>query len=372
MAYIIADRIKETTTTTGTGPLTLAGAVVGFFRFSSVMAIGDTCTYSVVSATLTESEAGIGTYSALNTLTRTTVQSSSNANAAVVFTSGTKDVFIGPIAGTQIPYDPVTGALNLSVNALNDVAITSPTVNQVLKYSGTEWTNQADAVNVGTVTSVSGAGTVSGLTLTGTVTSSGSLTLGGAISTLNQNTTGNAATVTTNANLTGHVTSVGNAASLGSFTSAQLAGALSDETGTGANVFATSPTLNGIIPITTGSFAHSPTTTNISSATHNLALSASAFHRMNCTTAASLTGIAPPTGIIHTDGRMIRIFNTGTANLTITHNSALSTAYSLNVSAGNRFFNVTAADIILAPNDYAEGTYDLTSNGSGSAGWRVA
>jgi hypothetical protein len=54
---------------------------------------------------------------------------------------------------------------------------------------------------------------------------------------------GNAATVVTNANLTGHITSVGNAAVLGSFTSAQLGAALTDETGTGVNVFATSPTL---------------------------------------------------------------------------------------------------------------------------------
>ena len=55
--------------------------------------------------------------------------------------------------------------------------------------------------------------------------------------------TGTASNVTTNANLTGHVTSVGNAAVLGSFTSLQLLTALTDETGTGANVFATSPTL---------------------------------------------------------------------------------------------------------------------------------
>lgn len=61
--------------------------------------------------------------------------------------------------------------------------------------------------------------------------------------TLNQNTTGNAATVTTNANLTGAVTSTGNATSLGSFTSSNLAGALTDETGSGSAVFATSPTL---------------------------------------------------------------------------------------------------------------------------------
>ena len=61
--------------------------------------------------------------------------------------------------------------------------------------------------------------------------------------TLNQSTSGNAATVTTNANLTGHITSSGNAAVLGSFSSAQLKTALSDETGSGVAVFATSPTL---------------------------------------------------------------------------------------------------------------------------------
>jgi len=61
--------------------------------------------------------------------------------------------------------------------------------------------------------------------------------------TITANLTGTASNVTTNANLTGHVTSVGNAAVLGSFTSAQLATALTDETGTGAAVFATSPTL---------------------------------------------------------------------------------------------------------------------------------
>lgn len=54
---------------------------------------------------------------------------------------------------------------------------------------------------------------------------------------------GNAATVTTNASLTGAITSTGNATSLGSFTSAQLLAAVTDETGTGSNVFATSPTL---------------------------------------------------------------------------------------------------------------------------------
>jgi hypothetical protein len=91
---------------------------------------------------------------------------------------------------------------------------------------------------LGTPTALVGTnitGTASGLTA-GNVTTNANLT-GGVTS------IGNAATVVTNANLTGAVTSVGNATSLGSFTSAQLAGALTDETGSGANVFATSPTL---------------------------------------------------------------------------------------------------------------------------------
>ena len=342
MAFINADRVKETTTTTGTGAVTLAGAVAGFQAFSAVMAVNDTCYYVIVSGTGTDWETGTGTYSSASVLTRTNVLSSSNSGNAVSFAAGTKDVFMGPIA-----------------NQVNDIA-----------HGGTGATTAADArtnlgVGTGTVTSVAATGGT-GISVTGSpITGAGTL---GITNTAPDQTV----SITAGTGISATGTYPNFTIALGSFTSAQLATALTDETGTGANVFANSPTLDGIISVTTGSFAHSPTTTNISSATHNLALSASAFHRLNCTTAASLTGIAPPTGIIHTDGRMIRIFNTGTANLTLTHNSTLSTAYSLNVSAGNRFWNVTAADIILAPNDYAEGTYDLTSNGSGSAGWRVA
>jgi len=81
-------------------------------------------------------------------------------------------------------------------------------------------------------------GTPSALVGTNITGTAAGLSIGG-----NAATATTATTVTTNANLTGAVTSVGNAASLGSFTSAQLATALTDETGTGANVFATSPTL---------------------------------------------------------------------------------------------------------------------------------
>jgi hypothetical protein len=114
-----------------------------------------------------------------------------------------------------------------------------------------------------------------------------------------------------------------------------------------------------------GSLSFPSTTTALSANTNDLALTASAFQRINCTSAASLTGIAPPSGGAHVDGRMVRVYNVGTANLTLNHNSALSTT-------GNKFFNSTGADIILAPNDYAELIYDSTNNGSGNAGWRVA
>lgn len=75
------------------------------------------------------------------------------------------------------------------------------------------------------------------------VTATGNAVVSGTNTGDQTNISGNAATVTTNANLTGEVTSVGNAASLGSFTSSSLSGALTNETGTGAAVFATSPTL---------------------------------------------------------------------------------------------------------------------------------
>ena len=105
MAHLTADRVKETTTTTGTGAITLAGAMVGFRAFSSVLAIGDTCYYSLASLPGAEWEVGIGTYSALNTLTRTTVLSSSNAGAAVTFSAGTKEIFITAAASRFLQAD---------------------------------------------------------------------------------------------------------------------------------------------------------------------------------------------------------------------------------------------------------------------------
>ena len=94
MAFKLNDRVKETSTTTGTGAFTLAGAVTGFETFSAGIG-GDNTTYYCIFLTGTaEFEVGFGTLnSGASTLTRTNIISSSNSDAAVNFSAGTKEVF---------------------------------------------------------------------------------------------------------------------------------------------------------------------------------------------------------------------------------------------------------------------------------------
>jgi hypothetical protein len=93
MALLLKDRVKETTTTTGTGDITLAGAVEGFQSFSSALSDADTTYYAISHRDADEWEVGLGTYSS-GVLTRTTVLESSNSDTAVSFAAGTKDIFI--------------------------------------------------------------------------------------------------------------------------------------------------------------------------------------------------------------------------------------------------------------------------------------
>jgi hypothetical protein len=94
MALVLADRVKETTTTTGTGTVTLLGASTGFQSFA-VIGDANTTYYTIAAQIGTEWEVGIGTYTASGTtLARTTVLSSSNGGSAVNFSAGTKDVFV--------------------------------------------------------------------------------------------------------------------------------------------------------------------------------------------------------------------------------------------------------------------------------------
>ena len=102
MALIHKDRVKETSTTTGTGTYTLAGAVADFQAFS-VIGNANTCYYTAFEAGAGW-EVGIGTYTAVGTtLARTTILRSTNADAAVSWGAGTRTIFVG------IPADKFVG-----------------------------------------------------------------------------------------------------------------------------------------------------------------------------------------------------------------------------------------------------------------------
>ena len=94
MALILADRIKENTTTTGTGTIVLGGAQTGYQSFA-VVGNANTTYYTIADQVGSNWEVGIGTYYTGNvSLARTTILSSSNAGAVANFTAGTKDVFV--------------------------------------------------------------------------------------------------------------------------------------------------------------------------------------------------------------------------------------------------------------------------------------
>ena len=95
MAFVLNDRVKETTTSTGTGTINLAGAADTFETFVAGIGTPNTCFYCISHQTANEFEVGIGTVTdaSPDTLSRDTIISSSNSDSAVNLSAGTKDVF---------------------------------------------------------------------------------------------------------------------------------------------------------------------------------------------------------------------------------------------------------------------------------------
>ena len=138
MTFVVADRVKETTTTAGTGTITLLGAATGYQSFA-VIGNANLTYYTIAGQTGNEWEVGIGTYtSSGTTLARTTVLANSSGTqpSALSFSAGTKDVFVTYPAG---------------VSSTNGVMVQSTTVTQSTTIS-----TGSNGLSVGPVTVVSG------------------------------------------------------------------------------------------------------------------------------------------------------------------------------------------------------------------------
>lgn len=124
MPLVIADRVLETTTTTGNGTVTLAGAETGYQSFA-VIGNGNTTYYTIAVNGGTDWEVGIGTYtSSGTTLARNTVLDSSNGGALVSFGSGTKQVFVTYPADKAVYLD-ASGAPSGNIATTGKAVITA-------------------------------------------------------------------------------------------------------------------------------------------------------------------------------------------------------------------------------------------------------
>ena len=160
MALVINDRVKETTTTTGTGAVSLGGATTGFETFAAGIGNSNTTYYVIAHQTASEWEVGLGTLDGDSSdLTRTTVISSSNSDSAVDFAAGTKDVFCTVPASKLLVED-----------ANNDI-----TIGRNLTVTG-DLTISGDDLTMGTNTS--GAALIGDGTNFNPVAISGDITIG--------------------------------------------------------------------------------------------------------------------------------------------------------------------------------------------------
>jgi hypothetical protein len=189
MALVVKDRVQETSTTTGTGTFTLAGAVSGFQSFS-VIGNANTTYYTIVGGA--EWEVGLGTYtSSGTTLSRDTVlASSAGGTTKVTFSAGTKNVFVTYPADKAI-YDDAAGNV-IALGTPASATLTNATGLPISTGVSGLGTNVATALGtaVGSAGSVVVNGGVLGTPSSGTLTNC-------TFPTLNQNTTGSAATLTT-------------------------------------------------------------------------------------------------------------------------------------------------------------------------------
>ena len=182
MALVVKDRVRETSTSTGTANVILSGAVQAFQDFS-VIGDGNTTYYAIVDATTGDWEVGIGTYTlATTTLTRNTILESSNGGTAVNFAANVKDVFVTYPAERSVYGDAsniVTG-YTITGGSINNTPIgaTTPTTGAFTDLAGSNVSLTGGAINgttVGATTASTGAFTDFSASGTANFTSTGSV-----------------------------------------------------------------------------------------------------------------------------------------------------------------------------------------------------
>jgi hypothetical protein len=170
MALVLKDRVRESSTTSGTGSITLAGAYTGYQSFATAIASGSTVYYTIRNTTAPndgEWEVGVGTFTSPSTLSRDTVFSSSTGGTKVSFsTASTLEVFVTQPAEQALYTNEATGKVEVFGNGTNVVAFTeinttNLTANTVTLTAGTITTNAAnntDIVNKQYVDGIAAAG----------------------------------------------------------------------------------------------------------------------------------------------------------------------------------------------------------------------
>lgn len=273
-----------------------------------------------------------------------------------------------------------------ATKAASSTAVTLATVNANIGSFGSATTCTAFTTNgkglitaasavtcTPAIASVTGLGTGIATALAVNVGTAGSVVVNGGVlgtpaSGVATNLTGTAAgltagNVTTNANLTGMVTSVGNAASLGSFTSANLAAALTDETGTGANVFGTAPTISSLNATTAVTLAY---ITGSTQCLHVSTTGAITGTGSDCGAASGISSITPGAG-------QVSSVTASCSQTAITTSGTISTAECVNAQSGTSYAIVDGdrGKLVTGTNAAAQ-AYNIAQAGAASAfqsGW---
>ena len=186
MALVVADRVQETSTTSGTGTLTLSGAVAGYQTFSTAIGNGNTTFYTIYDPTAFDWEVGIGTVGA-GTLARTTVLSNSAGNTTpITFAGNAKFVFVTYPAEKSINYDANGVATIGDVLGYSDTGIVGSFASTVAGYNQVIVQNKSTATNASSNLNVSNDAGTAGSNYaelginSSTFTGSGSFSIAGA------------------------------------------------------------------------------------------------------------------------------------------------------------------------------------------------